>query len=114
MSDKPQAAISCQNVWQVFGPNADSALAEALSVHSEPEAAAAALREKGLIPAVQDANFEVAEGELFVIMGLSGSGKSTLIRCISQLLDGTGGQIRIHGEDIMTASKRSRPFCKNI
>ncbi|WP_212744734.1 quaternary amine ABC transporter ATP-binding protein [Parasedimentitalea maritima] len=104
MSDKPQAAISCQNVWQVFGPNADSALAEALSVHSEPEAAAAALREKGLIAAVQDANFEVAEGELFVIMGLSGSGKSTLIRCISHLLHATNGEIRIDDENIVEAT----------
>src|SRR3546814_17636027 len=28
--------------------------------------------------AVQDANFSVREGEIFVVMGLSGSGKSTL------------------------------------
>jgi len=106
VSEKPQAAISCQNVWQVFGQNADSALKEALSGHPDSESAADALREKGLIPAVQDANFEVAEGELFVIMGLSGSGKSTLIRCISHLLHATHGEIKIDGENIVEATPK--------
>jgi len=103
-------AIACQNVWQVFGPDAQDAskaLAEALSQNDgNADAAAASLREKGFIPAVQDANFEVAEGELFVIMGLSGSGKSTLVRCVSQLLPGTGGEILIEGENIIGASKK--------
>lgn len=102
-SDTP--AISCQNVWQVFGVNADSALKRALSQHSTADEVSAALRAQGLVPAVQDANFDVKEGELFVIMGLSGSGKSTLIRCISQLLPGSHGEIRIEGEDIVSASK---------
>ncbi|UWQ23648.1 betaine/proline/choline family ABC transporter ATP-binding protein [Leisingera aquaemixtae] len=103
-SDTP--AITCRNVWQVFGNNADSALKEALSRHETPEAAALELRGKGLIPAVQDASFDVKEGELFVIMGLSGSGKSTLIRCISHLLHATGGEIRIDGENIVEASPK--------
>lgn len=60
----------------------------------------------GLIPAVQDVSFDVAPGELFVIMGLSGSGKSTLIRCMSHLLEPTRGQIRIEGENIEQASKK--------
>ena len=98
-------AISCRNLWQVFGDNADSALKQALSQHENADAVSQALRAKGLVPAVQDANFEVREGELFVIMGLSGSGKSTLIRCISQLLPASGGEIRIEGEDIVSASK---------
>lgn len=102
-SDTP--AISCQNVWQVFGANADSALQQALSQHDTADEVSAALRAQGLVPAVQDANFDVKEGELFVIMGLSGSGKSTLIRCISQLLPGSHGEIRIEGEDIVSASK---------
>jgi len=99
-------AISCQNVWQVFGTGAETALTEALARSgNDPDAAAQELRDKGLIPAVRDANFEVREGELFVIMGLSGSGKSTLIRCISHLLHATGGEIRIDGENIVEASK---------
>jgi glycine betaine/proline transport system ATP-binding protein len=81
-------------------------LAKALeSCGGAPEGAAKQLREQELIPAVQDACFDVNEGELFVIMGLSGSGKSTLIRCISRLLESTSGEILISGEDILTASK---------
>ena len=104
MTDSRTPAISCQNVWQVFGTNAEGALSGALSNNTDPDAAAAELREKGLVPAVQDACFEVREGELFVIMGLSGSGKSTLIRCISHLLHASGGEIRIDGENIVEAS----------
>jgi len=100
-------AISCRNVWQVFGPNPRPALARALDrAGGDANAAADELRAGGYIPAVQDASFDVAPGELFVIMGLSGSGKSTLIRCISRLLETTSGQISIEGEDIVTASKQ--------
>ena len=103
----PPAAISCSGVWQVFGANAKLRLASALEqTGGVPSDAADLLRTQGLIPAVQDASFEVAEGELFVIMGLSGSGKSTLVRCISRLADGTAGEILIEGEDILTASKK--------
>ena len=100
-------AISCKNVWQVFGADAESHLAGALEKSGgDCDVAADQLRETGLIPAVQDACFDVAEGELFVIMGLSGSGKSTLVRCISRLIDATGGEILIDDENIRTAGKR--------
>ncbi|NDW46851.1 betaine/proline/choline family ABC transporter ATP-binding protein [Ruegeria sp. PrR005] len=107
MSTSDTPAIACQSLWQVFGPSADKALTEALARSGgNADAAAEDLRARGYIPAVQDASFEVREGELFVIMGLSGSGKSTLIRCISQLLPGTGGEIRIDGENVIGASKQ--------
>ena len=108
MTDTTTPAIACRNLWQVFGPGADKALTDALSRSgNDADKAAADLRENGFIPAVQDANFEVRDGELFVIMGLSGSGKSTLIRCISQLLPGTGGEIRVDGENVIGASKKA-------
>ena len=101
------AAISCNGVWQVFGPNAKQRLAQALKDSGgASERAAEQLRAEGLIPAVQDATFEVKEGELFVIMGLSGSGKSTIVRCISRLLEGTSGEVLVEGENILTASKK--------
>ena len=101
-----QPAISCRGVWQVFGQNPKPALADALSASGGDAAGAASLlREKGLIPAVQDATFDVKQGELFVIMGLSGSGKSTIVRCISRLVEATGGQIDIDGQSILDASK---------
>ncbi len=95
-------AIAVRGLWQVFGDGAGRALKPALST-SDP---AETLINSGLIPAVRDASFDVAEGELFVIMGLSGSGKSTLIRCISRLIEPTGGSVEIHGEDILKATKR--------
>lgn len=101
-----QPAISCKSVWQVFGANPDTRLEDALTkAGGDPDAAARDLRDAGLIPAVQDATFDVADGELFVIMGLSGSGKSTLVRCISHLIQATSGEILIEGENILTASK---------
>jgi ABC-type Fe3+/spermidine/putrescine transport system ATPase subunit len=39
-------------------------------------------------------------GEMLVIMGLSGSGKSTLVRCLSRLIEITGGDRARRGEDI--------------
>ncbi len=101
-----EPAISCRNVWQVFGPGAKQKLAEALAKSGgDSDAAARDLRDQGLIPAVQDATFDVRPGELFVIMGLSGSGKSTIVRCISQLLQATGGEILIEGENLVDGSK---------
>lgn len=97
-------AIAVRDLWQVFGPKARQALRAALP--KGRDAAAEALLSQGLIPAVRDANFDVAEGELFVIMGLSGSGKSTLIRCISRLVEPTHGSVKMGGEDVLTASKR--------
>ena len=105
-NDAGQPAISCKAVWQVFGPNAKSKLADRLAgAGGDADVAAQQLRDDGLIPAVQNATFDVADGELFVIMGLSGSGKSTLVRCISQLIDTTAGEILIEGENIIGASK---------
>lgn len=98
-------AISCKGVWQVFGANPRRNLDLALKeTGGDSDETARLLRQRGLIPAVQDITFDVQEGEVFVIMGLSGSGKSTLIRTISRLIDGTAGEIRIAGEDILTAS----------
>lgn len=103
----PHAAIACRGVWQVYGADAPEQLKRALAeTGNDARAAAALLRERGLVPAVQDVTFDVREGEVFVIMGLSGSGKSTLIRTIARLAEGTAGSILIHGEDILTASKQ--------
>ncbi|MBQ1449272.1 MAG: amino acid ABC transporter ATP-binding protein [Coriobacteriales bacterium] len=45
-------------------------------------------------------DFEVAKGEVVVLMGPSGSGKSTMLRCINLLETPTSGHIYIEGQEI--------------
>jgi glycine betaine/proline transport system ATP-binding protein len=92
--------LSCRGVWKLFGPDPESFLAR----HGhKPDTGSIA--EAGLIGAVCDANIEVREGEIFVIMGLSGSGKSTLVRCLSRLIDPTAGEVIFEGQDLLRASE---------
>ena len=46
----------------------------------------------GCVVGVKDVSFDVAPGEVFVVMGLSGSGKSTLVRCLTRLIEPTAGR----------------------
>ena len=52
------------------------------------------------IHAVKDVDFEIAEGEVVVIVGPSGSGKSTVLRCINRLEIPTKGSISIDGVEL--------------
>ncbi len=98
-------AIRVDGLWQVFGTNSAGALSDARAAGGGRAEIADRLVERGLIPAVREATFDVAPGELFVIMGLSGSGKSTLVRGISRLVEPTAGEVEIEGENILAASK---------
>lgn len=52
-------------------------------------------------PAVNGVSFDIARGELFVIMGLSGSGKSTLLRMLNRLVEPSSGTLRLAGHDLL-------------
>ena len=98
MSDAP--AIRVEGLWKVFGPHA-----ERLVGSPDADLSRSELRAKtGCTVAVKDVTFDVAGGEVFVVMGLSGSGKSTLVRCLTRLVDPTAGQVAIAGEDVLGAS----------
>jgi glycine betaine/proline transport system ATP-binding protein len=89
--------ISVKNVWKVFGPNAEKLIGTPDADLTRTE-----LRNKtGNTIAVRDVSFEVAKGEVFVVMGLSGSGKSTLVRCMTRLIEPTRGELIYDGEDIL-------------
>lgn len=94
MSD---AVIEIENVWKIFGPKAEEAMA---AIRSDKLSKAEVLERYDAVVGVKNANFEVAEGEIFCLMGLSGSGKSTLVRHINRLIEPTSGNIRILGQDI--------------
>ncbi len=93
------AKISCQGVWKLFGP-APRAFLATHGGNPAPEAISAG----GYIPAVRNVSLDIFPGEILVIMGLSGSGKSTLVRCLSRLIEPTGGEILFEGRDLLTAS----------
>ncbi len=93
----PAAKLECKSVWKVFGPGADGFLARSGDPTTE------ALEAAGLIGALRDVTLSVAEGEIFVIMGLSGSGKSTLVRCMSRLIEPSAGEILFNGENLLAA-----------
>ncbi|MEG0121523.1 quaternary amine ABC transporter ATP-binding protein, partial [Enterococcus sp.] len=78
---------------------------QALDMMNEHKSKTEILEKTGATVGVYDANFEVNEGEIFVIMGLSGSGKSTLIRLLNRLIDPTSGEIYIDGKDIAKMNK---------
>ncbi|MET8978095.1 glycine betaine/L-proline ABC transporter ATP-binding protein [Streptomyces sp. NPDC004539] len=92
--------ISVRDLWKVFGPKADQ-------VPGSEELSGLGRRElmdrAGCTAAVRDISFDVAPGEVFVVMGLSGSGKSTLVRCLTRLIEPTSGEVVFEGENIRDA-----------
>lgn len=52
------------------------------------------------VSALRGVELEIAEGEIFGIVGPSGSGKSTLLRCLNLLERPTSGRIVLRGDDI--------------
>jgi glycine betaine/proline transport system ATP-binding protein len=96
--------FSVRHLWKVFGSQgAKIAADESMKGLSSAEI----MEQTGCVTAVRDMNFDVARGEVFVIMGLSGSGKSTLVRCLTRLIEPTTGQVLLEGQDIMAASPSS-------
>ena len=95
------ACISCKSVYKIFGDNAFRLLKESNGVVDPTY-----FQSQGCIVGVNNASFEVDNGEILVIMGLSGSGKSTLLRCISRLTEPTAGQIILDGHDLLSLSPK--------
>lgn len=59
-------------------------------------------------------SFDLAEGELKVIMGPSGSGKSTLLRCLNRLATPTGGRVVFEGGDVLGPGVDERALRQRI
>lgn len=103
-----KSKVVVKNVTKVFGKSPKNAIKLLEKGYSKKEI----LKETGVTIGVNDANFEIYPGEIFVVMGLSGSGKSTLIRMLNRLIDSTTGQILIDDEDIVKMNARQFPcYC---
>jgi methyl coenzyme M reductase system subunit A2 len=74
--------------------------------------------DRGVIRAVNDVSFEVAEREIFGIIGTSGAGKTTLSRIMSGIIEPTSGEMNIRiGDDWVDMTKaginergRAKPY----
>lgn len=94
--------IEVRNLFKIFGNDPDRAYELIKQGYSKEEIQ----QETGLVIGVQGANFAVAQGEIFVLMGLSGCGKSTLQRLLNRLIEPTSGSVIIDGTDISSLSKQ--------
>ena len=82
------------------------ALGAAAVVQAAGEAveALAPVDSDGLVHALSDINIDIADGDVFGIIGMSGAGKSTLVRTINLLERPTSGTIEVDGRDVTALS----------
>lgn len=82
------------------------ALGAAAVVQAADEAAdaLAPVDSDGLVHALSDINIDIADGDVFGIIGMSGAGKSTLVRTINLLERPTSGTIEVDGHDVTALS----------
>jgi ABC-type polar amino acid transport system ATPase subunit len=60
----------------------------------------------GTLHVLRGITFDVASGEVIVVIGPSGSGKSTLLRCINLLVEPDRGRIFLEGKQVNTPKIR--------
>jgi glycine betaine/proline transport system ATP-binding protein len=96
-----EVKISCKGIWKLFGPDPVGFFKKH---HGAPSVEAST--EGGYITAVHDVTLDVHLGEILVVMGLSGSGKTTLLRCLTRLVEPTGGEVLFEGQNLLEASDK--------
>ena len=102
-NDKGQeAVIRIEDLSKVFGRRSQ----QALEMRRNGKSKAEVEKETGSTIGVYDADFEVYQGEIFVVIGLSGSGKSTLLRLINRLIEPTEGQVYVDEDLISDKDKK--------
>lgn len=67
------------------------------------------VKEYGNFRALDDVSVEIADGEMFFLLGASGCGKTTLLRSIAGFEQPTSGRILIDGKDVTSSAPYQRP-----
>ncbi len=99
MTSSGDGLIRLESVYKIFGPQPRGRAFELTrSGLSKDEVQ----RHSGHVVGLNNVEFSVREGELFVVMGLSGSGKSTALRVVNKLFSATNGQVWVDGIDVQT------------
>ena len=98
-----EVALHVDGLWKIFGPKADKIINTPDAHLSRKDLQA----KTGHVVGIRDVSFDVAPGEVFVIMGLSGSGKSTLVRLLTRLIEPTAGTVTLYGEDITAMADKA-------
>src|SRR5580765_1178685 len=76
---------------------------------SPPAASVLGLSKRfGKTSVLENISFEVAEGEVLVLLGASGSGKTTILRIIAGLEQPYTGKVILHGKDVTELPARER------
>ncbi|PSL51349.1 glycine betaine/proline transport system ATP-binding protein [Salsuginibacillus halophilus] len=88
--------INVEGLTKIFGKKTK----QARELLNEGSSKDEILQKTGCTVGVNNASFDVEEGEIFVIMGLSGSGKSTLVRLLNRLIEPTKGSVQLDGKDL--------------
>jgi glycine betaine/proline transport system ATP-binding protein len=94
--------LKIENLYKVFGSKPKKAMQMVNDGLDKDEI----FSKTGMTIGVNDASFDIKEGEIFVVMGLSGSGKSTLVRLLNRLIEPTSGQIYIDDTNITNLSDK--------
>ena len=66
----------------------------------------------GSVEALKNVSLDIADGDIFGIIGMSGAGKSTLVRCINLLERPDEGTVTIDGTDLGSLSKKQLRYLR--
>jgi glycine betaine/proline transport system ATP-binding protein len=94
-SNTSDVVVSFKQVDIIFGDDQ----ARATKLLDDGGTRESILKETGAVLGVANANIDIHEGEICVLMGLSGSGKSTLLRAVNGLNKVTRGEVLVRHKE---------------
>ncbi len=62
----------------------------------------------GGFQALKDVDLEIHKGEIFGLLGPNGAGKTTLINIVCGIVNPSGGEVLVDGDDIVTDFRKTR------